>query len=155
MKLQVKKLQDLHFGTSAEGSRNFSGDLSKRKRKRKRFIPPTIDEVRAHVAAKGYTFDPETFHAYYDSQEWKKANGQPVSSWKGCCVTFQKSEPARPSTTTADDWHGMWSRHDETLNWDDPRWGEYTNAMMEWQDAAPRPSFEAWVASPASAFVGE
>lgn len=45
----------------------------------------------------------------------------------------------------SDDWHGMWSREDEAKHSDHPRWTEYTDAMMDWQDAAPRPSFEAWV----------
>ena len=40
LELTVKKLQDLHFGTSSEASRSFSGDLgaggTKRKKKRPR-----------------------------------------------------------------------------------------------------------------------
>ena len=126
-------------------------------RARKRFTPPTLDEVRAYVAEKGYTFDPETFHAYYETSGWKLANGNQMKSWQSACVTWQKREG--PASAPVDEfaWHGMWSREDEQkhgrsalsdnpLKSKHPRWDEYTDEMMDWQDAAPRPSFDAWVA---------
>jgi hypothetical protein len=112
----------------------------------KKFKPPTLDEVRAYVAEKGYTFDPETFHAYYESQGWKKANGRPVESWHGCCVTFQKREtPRKAQAGATPDHHGMWSREDEAAHKDHPRWDEYTEAMLDWQSTSERPSFKVWL----------
>lgn len=52
---------------------------------------PTIEEVREHVRQKGYSFDADAFYAYYDSQGWKKANGQKVANWKQCCVTWERN----------------------------------------------------------------
>lgn len=56
---------------------------------KKRFVPPSVDEVRAYCAEKGYTFDPETFVAFYESKGWK-VGGSPMKSWKAACVTWQK-----------------------------------------------------------------
>ena len=59
------------------------------KTKGKRFAPPSVDEVRAYCAEKGYTFDPETFVAFYESKGWK-VGGSPMKSWKAACTTWQK-----------------------------------------------------------------
>jgi hypothetical protein len=126
----------------ADTDTDTKADTGRKKRTRATFTPPTVDEIRAYVTEKGYTFDPETFHAYYDSQGWKKANGQPVSSWKGCCVTFQKGEPAK--SPPADAWHGIWSIEDEGRYHHLPTWRRYTQAMHDWQGANKRPTYDEW-----------
>lgn len=54
-----------------------------------RFTPPTVEEVRAYCFEKGYTFDPESFVAFYKSKGWKVGNA-PMKDWKACCVTWSK-----------------------------------------------------------------
>lgn len=50
--------------------------------KRKRFIPPTVDEVTAYADEKGYTaFDAERFIAYYESNGWKVGRN-PMKDWR-------------------------------------------------------------------------
>ncbi len=58
------------------------------KKKVERFTPPSVEEVRAYCAEKGYTFDPESFHAFYESKGWKVGRN-PMKSWKAACVTWQ------------------------------------------------------------------
>jgi hypothetical protein len=65
-------------------------DLESQKRG-KRFAPPTVDEVRAYCAEKSYTFDPEAFHAFYESKSWKVGSAK-MKCWKSSCVTWQKRE---------------------------------------------------------------
>lgn len=60
-------------------------------KKEGRFTPPTLDQVRAHCAEKGYTFDPEAFFAFYESKGWKVGRN-PMKSWTAACVTWQKRE---------------------------------------------------------------
>lgn len=60
-------------------------------KKERRFTPPTLDQVRAHCAEKGYTFDPEAFYAFYESKGWKVGRN-PMKSWTAACVTWQKRE---------------------------------------------------------------
>lgn len=66
-------------------------DKERKKYKRKKEVPPTIDEVRAYCIERGNNVDPERFIDYYASQKWKKANGQPVSDWKACVRTWEKN----------------------------------------------------------------
>ena len=85
------------------------------------------------------------------SREWTKDGGDfipyPASWLRADGWEDEIREPAKPASVgNAGGWHGMWSREDEKrFAVNDDRWAEYTNAMMEWQDAAPRPSFETWV----------
>lgn len=60
-----------------------------RKRVRKPFTPPTIEEVQAHVEAKGYHFDARQFFDYYEASDWHFKSGKPVRNWKQCCVTWE------------------------------------------------------------------
>ena len=58
------------------------------------FIPPTLTElvdycVENNILSKT---DAERCFYYYDSQNWKKANGCKVSSWKGCVRTWSKGD---------------------------------------------------------------
>ena len=63
------------------------------------FVPPTIAEVAAFFR-EGDVFasDPddaaESFVDYYETQKWRKANGLPMESWKGCARTWEKKEKA-------------------------------------------------------------
>ena len=58
-------------------------------------LPPTIEEIKAYIEEKNYSFTAEEFYEYYASQKWKKANGQPVSDWKLCCSTWNRREKKR------------------------------------------------------------
>lgn len=61
---------------------------------KKRFVPPSVDEVRSHCAEKGYTFDPEAFVAFYESKGWKVGRN-PMKSWQAACTTWQKRQGER------------------------------------------------------------
>lgn len=56
-----------------------------------KFSPPSVEEVEKQIEAKGYHFPAEEFIDYYESQGWRKANGQKITSWKGCCSTFERN----------------------------------------------------------------
>ena len=62
---------------------------TKRPNRRKPFVPPTIEEIQAHVEAKGYHFDARQFFDYYEASDWHFKNGKPVKNWKQCCVTWE------------------------------------------------------------------
>lgn len=66
-----------------------------------RFTPPTVEDIRAHCAEKGYTFDPESFHAFYESKGWKVGKN-PMKSWIAACVTWQKREKGEVKQSAGD-----------------------------------------------------
>ena len=62
----------------------------------KRFTPPTLEEVKAYIAEKGYHVDAEFFWNYYDKGQWKRKDGTPVLNWKQTLVTWEKKDSDKP-----------------------------------------------------------
>ena len=60
------------------------------KKENKRFVKPTIEEIRAYIFEKGYTFDAEAFFAFYESNGWKVGRN-PMKNWKMACTTWAKN----------------------------------------------------------------
>ena len=119
-------------------------EAEKKKTPKQRFTPPTVDQVRTHCTAKGYTFDPESFVAYYTANGWKVGRSS-MKSWEAACVTWQKREPPRKGATTDDGWvYDTYRLEDSETHKGDLRWTEYI------QDAAKyplrtAPTFETWM----------
>lgn len=57
--------------------------------KRKRFSPPSVDEVREYCQQRGNAIDPEAFVAFYASKGWK-VGSQSMKSWKDAVITWEK-----------------------------------------------------------------
>ena len=57
----------------------------------KKFKKPTLDELIAYIKEKGYTFDPEAFMSYYDTNGWRVGRN-PMKSWKAACSYWNKNE---------------------------------------------------------------
>lgn len=79
--------------TDTDTDTDTDSDTDKRE-KRKRFTPPTLEELRSYIREKGYTFDAETFIAYYESNGWKIGRN-PMKDWKAACRTWQQKEKER------------------------------------------------------------
>ena len=62
-----------------------------------KFVPPTLDEVREHIAAKGYTFDAEHFWSFYTAKGWR-VGSHVMKSWHAACTTWQKNSDQRNKT---------------------------------------------------------
>ena len=74
---------------------------TKPKRER-RFVPPTVEEVRELCERRGYTFDPEAFVAFYESKGWMVGRN-PMKSWPAACATWQKREEPPRARKEEDD----------------------------------------------------
>lgn len=66
--------------------------VGKKKKYARTFRPPTVEEVRAYCEQRHNNVDPEYFVAYYGSQNWIKANGEPVHDWKLTVITWEKDK---------------------------------------------------------------
>ena len=64
-------------------------------KKKKRFTPPTIEEVKAYCEERGNSIDAETFVNFYASKGWLVGKS-PMKDWKACVRTWEKNE-AKPN----------------------------------------------------------
>ena len=125
-------------------------EAEKKKTPKQRFTPPTVDQVRTHCTAKGYTFDPESFVAYYTANGWKVGRSS-MKSWEAACVTWQKREGSSkaPMRVGAPPNDRVWicesyRRADMERFSNHERWDEYIDASVFYP---PRqaPTFETWL----------
>ena len=66
-------------------------EIDKSREEKKRFVPPTLEEVKARCAEKGYTLDPEAFVAYYNANGWKVGRTKMVS-WIDALAGWESRE---------------------------------------------------------------
>ena len=55
----------------------------------KKFIKPTLSEVKEYCESRHNGLDPEAFIAYYESIGWK-VNTKPMRDWKAAVITWEK-----------------------------------------------------------------
>lgn len=68
--------------------------------KRKRFSPPTLEEVMDYAFEKGITINAEDFIDYYSSQGWKLSNGNPMKDWQAAARRWAKRDMDKPRSGT-------------------------------------------------------
>lgn len=99
--------------TKSERSRDDIGSVSESdsvyvsdkdiKEKNKRFIKPSVDEVRAYCEERQNNVDPETFVDFYESKGWK-VGSNPMKDWKSAVRTWEKrSSPTNKSSPKSAD----------------------------------------------------
>ena len=74
--------------------------------KRKRFTPPSVDEVREYCNEINATISPDAFVDYYTARGWKYGQGKPVADWKAAVRTWERreSKPKKSSLPTDADY---------------------------------------------------
>ena len=60
---------------------------SEKNQKSKRFVPPTVEEVRLFCIEKGYHIDAESFVDFYTAKGWKVGKN-PMVDWKAAVRTW-------------------------------------------------------------------
>ena len=61
---------------------------------RPRFIPPTVDEIKAYCTGRKNTVDAERFFDYYSANGWKQGKGKPIVDWKAAVRTWEHQNNA-------------------------------------------------------------
>jgi len=77
--------------------------LLKNKRSIKRFVPPSVDEVRSYIKEHKYPVDPEQFVDYYETRGWM-LNKTPMKSWQAAVRTWSRNDRALPNQSPAKPW---------------------------------------------------
>ena len=79
------------------------------KTKNKKFIAPSLDEVKSYIQEKHYSVDASKFYDYYEEMGWCDIKGNPVKNWKGKIVTWESRDKGggrknvRPAIDQPDD----------------------------------------------------
>ena len=68
----------------------------KERQKRKRFVPPTLEEVSARCREMGYGVDPDRFWNFYESQGWKVGKN-PMRDWHRALAGWQTRDGNKTS----------------------------------------------------------
>lgn len=64
----------------------------------KRFVKPTVDEVRAYCAERGNRVDAQAFVDFYEAKGWK-VGSSPMKDWKAAVRTWQQRDTAQRKPT--------------------------------------------------------
>lgn len=78
-------------------------DSSLSANKRKKFVPPTLEEVQEYAKEKALVIDPKFFYEYFTEGDWHDKKGDPVKNWKTKMLTWNRTEldkhPEKKQTT--------------------------------------------------------
>lgn len=65
----------------------------KKERTLSRFVPPSLEEVKAYVAeAKLTNMDSEEFHDHYTANGWKQGGRTQIKDWKATCRNWNRRQ---------------------------------------------------------------
>lgn len=73
-----------------------------------RFVRPTIEELRAYIAEKGYSIDAEYFFNHYESVGWMRGKTK-MKSWKATLATWNKNQYGTKQTPAATETQSRYS----------------------------------------------
>lgn len=72
--------------------------------KKKRFVPPSVEEVRAYCQERQNTIDAQQFVDFYIANGWTQGHGKPIKDWRAAVRTWEardrdKTRQVRTSCT--------------------------------------------------------
>lgn len=71
------------------------------KEKRKRFTPPSLDEVKSYCNERNNAVNPEAFVDFYESKGWKVGR-EPMKDWRAAVRTWERKEANHGRNGSAD-----------------------------------------------------
>lgn len=93
---------------------------------RKKFTPPTLEEVQVYCKERKNDIDAEKWHNYYTSNGWKVGKN-PMKDWKAAVRTWEQySKGQLPNKSKNSNFNNFESRYDK-----DPTYIEKVQAIVE------------------------
>ena len=68
--------------------------IMSKKVKTKRFVKPTVEEIKAYCIERNNNIDAERFFDYYEANGWK-VSGNAMKDWKATVRNWERNEKAR------------------------------------------------------------
>lgn len=81
-----------HNQTKVKREMGVSQAKAHRERKKstpKKFVPPTLDEVREYCKQRNSSVDADRFFEYFEASGWVDSKGNPVRNWKQKVITWE------------------------------------------------------------------
>lgn len=107
---EVQTADIIRYKTETKTKKDIPSGISQ---KSKRFVPPTVDQVREYCQERGNTVDPERFVAFYSSKGWMVGRNK-MKDWKASVRTWErnadKSSQAN-SNSKSNGWNGFEGRN--------------------------------------------
>lgn len=69
-------------------NKNDNNDNNDKNIYKKKFIPPTLEEIKEYAKQKNMTLNPEQFYNYFTEGNWIDSKGNKVKSWKQKMLTW-------------------------------------------------------------------
>lgn len=85
-------LSPLESSNSIEKDKDKEKESSSIKSARKIFVPPTVEEVKAYIAEKGWQIDAEQWWNFYNSKGWMVGKNK-MQKWKSAVATWKSRHP--------------------------------------------------------------
>ena len=63
---------------------------------KKKFVPPTLDEVAAYCNERHNGINPSAFIDYYEARGWRYGTGKPMVDWKAAVRTWERRDKENP-----------------------------------------------------------
>lgn len=63
---------------------------------RKRFVPPTLEEVAAYCNERHNSVNPSAFVDFYSANGWVQGRGKPIRDWKAAVRTWERRDKENP-----------------------------------------------------------
>lgn len=68
----------------------------------RRFVPPSVEQVRAYCRERGNGIDPETFVDYYAARGWMVGRS-PMKDWRAAIRTWEQRRKAQRKEAGSDE----------------------------------------------------
>ena len=63
---------------------------------RKKFVPPTLEEVAAYCNERHNSVSPSAFIDFYTANGWVQGRGKPIRDWKAAVRTWERRDKENP-----------------------------------------------------------
>lgn len=81
--------------------------------KTKKFIAPTIEEIKAYCIERKNNVNPERFLYHYETNGWVQGKDKPIKDWKACVRTWEQNnfnDKSKTSKKTSK--HNLKNKHE-------------------------------------------
>ena len=69
----------------------YSGTIAPQAPPKRRFVKPTVDEIRAYCAERKNNIDAQYFWDYYEARGWKAGGRSAMKDWQAAVRTWEKN----------------------------------------------------------------